>query len=185
MIESPRPAFPHDAPAPLPADSRGASEKGFTLLEIMVALAILAVGSVCVLATFATAIALHMKREENVRLVRVMEEARNEAQAAWDLHRPTKDHAFPRPLKDIPYSRDPGLSFSITFGPVEGQPQGLDGTQSGVSALVKVMREGQKDRPREETIILTRTGFRMEEMKDSFTFEKEKQEHKTKDDKTK
>ena len=157
-------------------------EGGFTLLEIMVALAILAVGSVCVLATFATALALHMEREEKGRTVRVLDEAIGEAQAAWDAHRPTKDRPFPPAIRNVPYSRDPALAFSVAFERVEGLPLGLDGAPSGVLARITVVREGRGDRPKEESMVLFRSGFRAEEMKDSLTFDQEKKDDKKKYD---
>ena len=75
---------------------RRCGERGFTLLEIMIALAILAVGVVCVLSTFAAAIALHLRRESDVRTARVLEEARVEAQEAWDAYKPPKSGTLPK-----------------------------------------------------------------------------------------
>ena len=56
-------------------------DKRFIRRLALIALAILAVGAVCVLSTFAAALALHMRRETDVRTARVMEEARIEAQS--------------------------------------------------------------------------------------------------------
>ena len=165
-----------------PPRDRHRSEGGFTLLEIMVALAILAVGAICVLATFATALALHMQREEKDRLVRVLDEAMAEAQTSWDAHRPTKDRPCPPAIKDMPYSRDASLSYSVIFSTAEGIPRGLDGAPSGVLAQVSVVREGLRDHPKEETRVLWRAGFRPEDMKESLTFEQEKKDDKKKYD---
>jgi prepilin-type N-terminal cleavage/methylation domain-containing protein len=154
-------------------------DRGFTLLEIMIALAILAVGSICVLSTFAAAIALHMKREANVRGARVMEEARFEAQQAWDAWRPVRGRPLPPALEGLVYSRDRSVSYSISFQPAQGQPKGLDDSTAGVLAVVRVRREG--DDPQKSTTMsffLTRTGFRPEDMKGSMTFEKEREADK-------
>ena len=164
---------------PVPAPGRC---RGFTLLEIMIALAILAVGSICVLSTFAAAIALHMKREADVRGARVLEEARAEAQEAWDAWRPQPNKPLPPLMDNLFYSRDSHISYTIAFQPVSGQPKGLDGTASGVNALVTVSREGQ-DRRRDRTmkLFLTRSGFRPEDMKGSLTYEQEKEADRKKE----
>ena len=154
------------------------TERGFTLLEIMIALAILAVGSICVLSTFAAAIALHMRRETDVRTARVLEEARVEAQAAWDLHKPGKGMDLPPPLKDLSYSRDPSFLYSVSFEGVSGQPVGVDGKTGAVTAVVRISREGESAKGRESRIFLSRSGIRREDLKDSITYENEKKAEK-------
>jgi len=148
---------------------------GFTLLEIMIALAVLAVGAVCVLSTFAAAIALHMRREDDVRMARVIDEARTEAQALWNGWRSDRDHPLPPPLKEQPWSRDSSFLYSISFQLIEGQPRGLDGSANGAAALIQVSREGRADRPPKEMLVfLARTEFKDAEMKRSLTWEQEK-----------
>jgi hypothetical protein len=148
----------------------------------MIALAILAVGAVCVMSTFAAAIALHMRREDDIRSARVLEEARQEAQQAWDAWRPSGKQALPPPLENIAWGRDPNVAYSISFEAVPGQPLGLDGSPAGVNALVRVIREGQEARPRarEMRIFVVRSGFRAEDMKGSYTFDREKEQQKMK-----
>ncbi len=158
------------------------AQKGFTLLEIMIALAIFAVGSICVLSTFAAALALHMRREADVRTARVMEEARIEAQASWDSFSPTKARPYPPPVKDVNYARDVTITYSISFEGVSGQPVGTDGLPGGVSAVVKVTKDG--DPPGREKVMrffILRSGFRAEERKTSLTYELEKDAEKEKE----
>jgi prepilin-type N-terminal cleavage/methylation domain-containing protein len=155
-------------------------EKGFTLLEIMIALALFAVGAVCVLSTFAAAIALHMRREGDVRAARVLEEARRVAQDDWDGWEPTRRAPFPPARKDQPYSRDAGITYSITYEAVVGQPRGLDGIPSGASATVRVVTGGDAARFRQFQTFLVRTSPRPGELKTSLTYENEKRLEKMK-----
>ena len=154
-------------------------ERGFTLLEIMIALALFAVGAVCVLSTFAAAIALHMRRESDVRSARVLEEARRVAQDDWDSYRPSKNAPVPPPRKGEPYSRDATVSYSIQYEAIAGQPKGLDDAPAGVGAVVKV-DYGHGTRPREFRAFLVRGGPRPGELKESFTWESEKRLQKMK-----
>jgi prepilin-type N-terminal cleavage/methylation domain-containing protein len=164
-----------------PRDPRAGRQGGFTLLEIMIALAILAVGAVCVLSTFAAALALHMRRESDVRMARVMEESRTEAQAAWDAWSPTKASPLPPDLKEQVYSRDTALTYSVTFVPVSGQPAGPAGVTVGVKAVVKVLREGEPpERAKSREFFLIRSGFSEAERKTSVSYEEEKKADKLK-----
>ena len=165
-------------PVPPPPRRR---EGGFTLLEIMISLAILAVGAVCVLTTFAAALALHMRRESDVRTARVMEESRTEAQTAWDAWSPTRAAPYPPDLKDLAYSRDASLSYSITYVPVSGQPAGPDGVTAGVKAIARVHREGDPpEKVRKMEFFLVRSGFSAAEKKTSVSYEQEKRADKLK-----
>lgn len=71
---------------------------GFTLLEVMMALAILAVGTVSVLMVFGTALSFAHRRQGQQQLAQVLEEARTDARARVNLHRPGRA-AAPAPAK--------------------------------------------------------------------------------------
>ncbi len=150
------------------------AQAGFTLLEIMVALAILAVGAVCVLSTFAAALMLHSERQEKVRMKLAMDEARYEVQARWDSFRPTKAQPLPPAVKDAPCSRDPAVTYSVAFESVEGAPVGLDGARRGAVAVVTIVRDRRTDRAKESRIPLSRTGYTREDLKESITYEEER-----------
>jgi prepilin-type N-terminal cleavage/methylation domain-containing protein len=174
------PLLASSGPASLPGRAgRSGREGGFTLLEIMVALAIFAVGAVCVLSTFAAALALHLRRESSVQGARVLEEARHEAQSAWDAWDGGKAAPLPPPLKALPFSRDPTLTYSVTFEAVPGQPQGPEGTSSGAMAVVRVERgTDEKVKALEQRLFLVRGRPTAREMKESVTFEREQKEEK-------
>ena len=62
--------------------------RGFSLLEVMVATSILAVGTVSVLAIFASAVGFANRRQSQAELAQVLEEARSEARVLVDAFRP-------------------------------------------------------------------------------------------------
>ncbi len=165
-----------------PGTRRHGPAAGFTLLEIMIALAIFAVGAICVLSTFAAALALHMRREADVRMARVMDEARNEAQNAWDSWTPTKERPLPPSIKDATYGRDLSIGYSISFQTVAGQPLGPDGLPGGIAAVVTVSRDGDPPgRTKVMRFFLLRSGFRAAEMKQSLTYDQERDADKAND----
>lgn len=159
-----------------PASVRPARERGFTLLEIMVALAVLAVGAVCVLGTFAAAIALHLQREDDLRAKSVIEEARREAQAVFESHRATANQPLPEPLKNQSWSRDVNVTWSVSFASVEGVKP-----EDGCIAILTI-RQGGEDAeagglpPRVEQLFLTGESIPPDELKTSVTFEREKKD---------
>lgn len=68
--------------------ARARKASGFTLLEVMVATSILAVGTVSVLAVFASAVGFANRRQSQAELAQVLEEARSEARSLVDAFRP-------------------------------------------------------------------------------------------------
>lgn len=62
--------------------------RGFTLLEVLLATAIMAVGTTSVLVVIATAAGMASQRQVNVRREQVIDEARHDAQAMVDAYRP-------------------------------------------------------------------------------------------------
>jgi prepilin-type N-terminal cleavage/methylation domain-containing protein len=171
-------------------------ERGFTLLEIMVALAILAVGSICVLATFAAALALQVRRDADARAARVFEEARIAAQAAYDSWTPATpgDDArsraaagsgagrrpssaalkVPPPIEERAYSRDPSVAWSATFSTAEGIPG-----DAGVFADLVVVEQHEvssRRRERKERVFLAAGGIPAAELRTSRTYDEERRD---------
>ncbi len=95
-------------------------EGGFTLIETLVAMTILAVGGVSVIALFAAAVQLMYQKEMNEKIARAMDPAKIEAQARVD--RPEID---PRTKREIGPENvtekmpapggDPDLQWRIKF----------------------------------------------------------------------
>lgn len=63
-------------------------KRGFTLLEVMMATVVLAVGTISVLMIFGTALAFAHRRQGKQQLTQVLEEARTEARAMVNAYRP-------------------------------------------------------------------------------------------------
>ncbi len=153
-------------PARLPARARG-----FTLLEVMIALAILAVGSICVLSAFGAAIALHIRREADVRVARALEEARLEAQDLFDRWLPSPREPVPPPLVDRSTARVPGVSYSVEFSLLPG----VAATEA-VRAKVVLQQEGGRDRT--QNLLLGRSRLPAIELRTSRTVDEEKADEK-------
>jgi prepilin-type N-terminal cleavage/methylation domain-containing protein len=156
-------------------------QRGFTLLEIMIALAVLAVGAMCVLSTFAAALALQMRREADVRAARVVAEAVDVAQSEWNRFTPARNTPFPEAIPETTYSRDPSVTFTVSFQPAEGLPQVGAGVQGGVWAVVTVVdgadsETGEGGRVRQERVFLSKNGFAEKELTTSKSFEQEKKD---------
>ncbi len=146
----------------------------------MIALAVLAVGAMCVLSTFAAALALQMRREADVRAARVVAEAVDVAQSEWNRFTPARNAPFPEAVAETTYSRDPSVTFTISFEPADGLPQVGAGVQGGVWAVVTVVdgadTEGEGGRVHQERVFLSKNGFAKKELTTSKSFEQEKKD---------
>jgi prepilin-type N-terminal cleavage/methylation domain-containing protein len=81
---------------------------GFTLLEIMLATSILAVGTVSVLSVFATAVGFANRRQTQAELQQVLDEARSEARSLVDGFKAGKPAATKSGKRAGPVSNLPG-----------------------------------------------------------------------------
>lgn len=100
---------------------RPGRSEGFTLLEVLLATAIMAVGTTSVLVVIATAAGMASQRQVNVRREQVMDEARHDAQAIVDTFRVPKNTPAATPVKKgAAKSAEPAASPTIP-GKVEGK----------------------------------------------------------------
>ena len=74
------------------------SEKGFTLLEVMIAMSILAVGAASILGTFVAAVRWQSLRVENNQITAIYNHARLHAAIKFNEFDPSKVEAGKRPL---------------------------------------------------------------------------------------
>lgn len=87
------------------------SPRGFTLIEVMIALTLLLVGGVCILAVFTLAVSHRVERDIEAKLDRVLPEARRLAQEAVDRADAGKS---PANLVNEATSQ-PGFTVSVAF----------------------------------------------------------------------
>ena len=119
-----------------PAASRPA--RGFSLIEVMIALSLLLIGGVSILAVFTLAVSHRVERDIEARLDLVRPEARTMAQDAVDR---TKVGGAPAPVTDAATSQ-PGFTVSIAFRPSpNGDPSWV--ASAVISFQGKELRQGR------------------------------------------
>jgi type II secretory pathway pseudopilin PulG len=99
-----------DAPA-APVSAPRARARGFTLIEVLLAFALLLVGGVSILAVFTLAVAHRVERDVEVRVDLLRPEAASLAQGAVDR---AKAGEAPLPIAAQPTTH-PGFYVDITF----------------------------------------------------------------------
>jgi len=104
-----------------PAGAGGAD--GFTLLEVLMATSLLAVGAVSVLLVLASAAGYASQRQGQQRLTQVLEEARNDARSRANAFVPTADAKVPGgedgKIDAQQSTLYPGFSYELAFAPVD------------------------------------------------------------------
>ena len=74
------------------------NKTGFTLLEVMIAMSILALGATSILSIFVAAVSFHTQRVENNRITELRNWARHHAQISFNNFDPTKVKKGERPV---------------------------------------------------------------------------------------
>lgn len=105
----PIPAAPVSRASAAPAPRRTA--RGFTLIEVLIAMSLLLVGGVSILSVFTLAVVHRVERDMEAKLDLLRPEARSLAQDAVDK---TKAGTPPAPLVNAPTSQ-PGFTLSVAF----------------------------------------------------------------------
>jgi prepilin-type N-terminal cleavage/methylation domain-containing protein len=90
-----------------------ARQAGFTLIEVMIAMSILAVGAASILGIFVAAVQWHSQRVEDNRITQIYNFARQHAEIAFNRHDPTQ-------VKEGERSLPPNIKADLT---PEGRPE--------------------------------------------------------------
>ncbi len=156
--------------------SRRKTRKGFTLLEVLIAMSILAVGATSVLGIFVAALRFHTDRVEDNRITGLLNHAKTHAWIAFNNHIPDPDKggdallpkkivadftdadkalANPDPMIQDAAERFEGFRYEIEF-------EDSDVTVPGSSVVVTISifrRSTQKDKSTPfDKLVLTRDG---------------------------
>jgi prepilin-type N-terminal cleavage/methylation domain-containing protein len=123
----------HPLPPPAPTALRVREARGFTLLEVMIAMALLLIGGVSVLAVFTLAVSHRVQRDVESKLDLVRSEALAIAQEAVDTSKPPEP---PAPIVNHTTSQ-PQFTVSARFAksPNKDDPSWV--------ALISVSYRGQ------------------------------------------
>ena len=162
--------------------------RGFTLLEVMMATAILAVGTVSVLMVFATATGFAYRRQADQQLAQVLDEARSEARACVNAFRPPSSQPSPAvqkgrskaapPQADLPGGpggvrpATPSIVFSGYTYELKFEPLLKDLPEAGYRTTITVRWAGGQERV--ETFIVLPDVIPDEEFAYSKTYEEER-----------
>lgn len=150
--------------------SKAGKEDGFTLLEILMAMIILAVGGVSVISLFAAAVSLQYDSVMDQRKAMILGDIVSEAQFALDRHTPDPEGKKLLPPaveeKEAPYySRD--FSYSVTFKSAGSFPPG-----EGAVAEITLYYRGRPLEPIQR--ILQRTVFTEKDLTESVSYERDR-----------
>ena len=150
----------------------GSGTGGFTLLEVLMATSLLAVGAVSVLVVLATAAGYASQRQAQQRLTQVLEEARNDARTMVNAFVPADDDKLPgeddEPNEDKQSTLYPGYSYRLAFAPVNA-----DVPEAGFEVSVVVMfGDGQEH---VESLVVGSDSVPDAEFSKSLTYELERE----------
>ena len=156
-------------------------DAGFTLLEIVVAMTILAIGGVSIVALFAAAVQLQYKAsiEDNVSLL--LEPMHQIAQDRVDEYNYDPENPAPEPIELTDVPSQPGYRYEMTFQPADPR-LALPGEGYWVKLLIHPPGGGRPVGP-PRLWFIKRQIYTREELMRSVTYEEEReQEGDTRDE---
>jgi prepilin-type N-terminal cleavage/methylation domain-containing protein len=146
---------------------KAGGEDGFTLLEILMAMIILAVGGVSVISLFAAAVKLQYDSVMDQRKAMILGDVVAEAQFALDRYKPDAEGKKLLPA-EIKEKEAPYYSRDFTYG-VEFKTAGSFPPGEGAIAVITLSYRGRPLEPISR--ILQRTVFAEKDLKESVSFE--------------
>ena len=154
------------------------SEGGFTLLEILMAMIILAIGGVGVLSLFAAAVGLQYDSVIDQRKALLLADIVADAQQVVNAHAPVEDQMLPPDIEQTAtaqYARD--FEYSVTFSGAGMFPPG-----EGAVAEITLYYRGKPLDPVRR--ILQRTVFSRQEIEKSISYAQDQKadRERTRDD---
>ncbi len=143
-------------------------EGGFTLLEILMAMIILAVGGVGVLSLFAAAVGLQYESVIDQRKALILSDVVAEMQQVVNAHVPSEEQKLPPDIEKTPAAQFPrDFEYSVKFKEVGVFPAG-----EGVVAEITIYFRGRALDPVNR--ILQRTVFSKQEIEKSISYERDR-----------
>jgi type II secretory pathway pseudopilin PulG len=148
---------------------RRGDERGFTLLEILIAMTILMMGGVLVISLFAAAVAMQYESEVDKQKAEILNEIVAETQAAFNAYDPEPNQPVPPPIERKPAPGESGdFEYSVVFATAPHVPEG-----EGATATITLY---YKENPLEPvTRILQRTVFTKKAREELLSYERDQQ----------
>ena len=151
----------------------GGAQDGFTLLEVLLATSLMAVGAISVLVVLASAAGYATQRRTQQSLTQVLEEARNHARAMANAHVPSKEQPLPGGKQAAVDPRSsslyPAFAYSLKFDHVD---KSVPEAGYRVSVNVKYgVADGTEGIDKTETMVIASDTVPASEFERSITYD--------------
>lgn len=143
-------------------------EGGFTLLEVLLAMIVLAVGGVSIMSLYAAAVSKQYDSVLSQRKALIYRDIVAEAQQVLDGHTPTKENPLPPPMEKRPAAGFRDFKVSVEF-----QGAGLFPPGEGAVAVIQLYlnEEALKEPMRS---VLQRTVFSEQELQKNLSYDRDR-----------